>query len=402
MAVLAVNQKKCDLCGHCLKTCPFQAIIIENGKITINAACRFCQICLKNCPQKAIMMIDDARMQVNKDDWKGILVFVEHLEGKIHPVTLELIGKAKELAENIAHPVYAVLMGNGIWDLSAELLNYGVDRVLVYDAPELRYYRVDNYANVFEDCIRNLKPSVVLIGATSMGRSLAPRMATRFRTGLTADCTKLEMKPDTDLVQIRPAFGGNIMARIVTTHTRPQFATVRYKVMERARCVENPRGRVELRSMDPLKLQSKIRVLKVMPKEKQPNISDAEVLVVGGRGLKDQKDLTMLEELALLLKGQLAVTRPLVEAGWAPYTRQIGLSGRTVKPKLIITCGVSGAVQFTACMNTAAYIVAINKDSNANIFKIAHYGVVGDLYEVVPALIQIIQEEGKMQCATGK
>jgi electron transfer flavoprotein alpha subunit len=402
MAVLSVNQKKCNLCEICTKICPFGAIQIEAGKVAINAACKFCRLCLKKCPQGAIVVIDEARAQLNKDEWKGILVFVEHLEGKIHPVTLELIGKAKELARSIQHPVYAVFIGSGIQDIARELLNYGVDKILVYDYVELKYFKVDTYANAFENSIHKLKPAIVLVGATSVGRSLAPRIATRFRTGLTADCTKLQIKPNTDLVQIRPAFGGNIMAQIVTTNTRPQFATVRYKVMETAQCIINPDGKVEICTLEPEKLKSAIGVLKVVPKEKQLNISDIEVLVVGGRGLKEPKDLTMLEELASLLGGQVAVTRPLVEAGWVQYTRQIGLSGRTVKPKLIITCGVSGAIQFTACMNTSERILSINKDQNAPIFKLAHYGIVGDLYEVVPALIQKIKGEAKSQCLIAK
>jgi electron transfer flavoprotein alpha subunit len=203
------------------------------------------------------------------------------------------------------------------------------------------------------------------------------------------------VKPNTDLVQIRPAFGGNIMAQIITTHTRPQFATVRYRVMEPAVPVASPTGRVENRSLPDNMLVSRIKVLKVEPKQEQVNISDAEVLVVAGRGVKDRKDLSLLEELATLLGGQIAFTRPMVEAGWAPYTRQIGLSGRTVKPKLIITCGVSGAVQFTACMNTAGQIIAINTDRNAPIFKIAHYGIVGDLYQIVPALIAMLTTEAR-------
>jgi electron transfer flavoprotein alpha subunit len=232
------------------------------------------------------------------------------------------------------------------------------------------------------------------VGATSVGRSLAPRVAARFRTGLTADCTQLEMKPETDLVQIRPAFGGNIMARILTTHTRPQFATVRYKVMEPAACVDCPAGEVIRGEIGPGRLESRIKVVEVVAKEKRENISDAEVLVVAGRGVKKAADLTLLEELAGLLGGEIACTRPLVEAGWFSYTRQIGLSGRTVKPKLIITCGVSGAVQFTACMNGSERIFAINQDRTASIFKVAHYGIVGDLYQILPRLITTIREGG--------
>lgn len=388
MATLAVYEKKCNLCGTCIEACPFGALEIKDQKVEINASCRMCRICIKSCPQNAITLIDEARAHINKDDWKGILVYAEHIDGVVHPVTLELIGKARELASKIQHPVYCTIMGSGIMEEAENLLNYGVDRVLAYDDEQLRYYKADMYTNVFEDCINKVKPSIVLVGATSIGRSLAPRVAVRYRTGLTADCTRLDIRDDTDLVQIRPAFGGNIMAQIITPNSRPQFATVRYKVMDKADCYRNADAAVERMNINKGLLNSSIKVLKVIPKEKQPSISDAEFIIAGGRGLKEQKDLSLLEELTDLLGGQLAVTRPLVEAGWAPYTRQIGLSGRTVKPRLIITCGISGAVQFTASMNTAECIFAINEDKNAPIFKVAHYGVVGDLYEVLPLLIE--------------
>jgi electron transfer flavoprotein alpha subunit len=396
---LHIDMAKCNRCGNCTSACPFGAIAEEAGALIINAACKLCKICLKQCPAGAITLADaPARQGIDKNQWRGILVFVEHLDGAIHPVTLELIGKARTLAEPLGYPVYALFMGAAIQKQAAELLQYGVDKVLVYEDEALRHYRVDVYANVFEDCIGRLQPSIVLVGATSVGRSLAPRVAARFRTGLTADCTQLAVKPNSDLVQIRPAFGGNIMAQIITTRHRPQFATVRYKVMDPAACVAHPGGVVETVALDPERLQSRIKVLKVERKEQQPSISDAEVLVAAGRGVKNPADLELIQNLAALLGGQLAVTRPLVEAGWAPYTRQIGLSGRTVKPKLIITCGISGAVQFTACMNTAERIIAINSDKNAPIFKIAHYGIVGDLYRILPELIDRIQKEGPQSC----
>ena len=371
--------------------CPFKAISRQNDNIEIDAGCKMCKICLKNCPEKAIGLIDERRTTVNKEEWRGILVFVEHLAGNIHPVTIELIGKARELADAVRHPVYCLFMGHGISQQTQKLLRYPVDRVFVYEDQELAYFRVDTYANIFEDCLRKVKPSIVLVGATSVGRSLAPRVAARFRTGLTADCTTLEIRANTDLVQIRPAFGGNIMAQIITPDARPQFATVRYKVMTPAQQLTIPRGSIENCSVSPDKLKSELILRQVVMKEELPGISEAEVLVAAGRGVREQKDLALLEELATLLGGQLAATRPLVEMGWVHYTRQIGLSGRTVKPKLIITCGVSGAVQFSAGMNASECIVAINQDRNAPILAQAHYGVVGDLYEVIPLLLEKIK-----------
>ncbi len=398
MATHAINEKKCDLCGICVKACPFGALEIRNKKVEVTASCKMCRICIKNCPNNAIALIDEARASINKNEWKGILVYVEHTDGVVHPVTFELIGKAQQLASRIQHPVYCLFMGSGIMEEAENLLNYGVDRVFAYDDGQLRHYRADLYTNVFENCINKVKPSIVLVGATSIGRSLAPRVAVRYRTGLTADCTQLEVRSNTDLVQIRPAFGGNIMAQIITPNSRPQFATVRYKVMDKAGCGRNADAAVVRMEAGKSILKSSIKVLQVIAKEKLPSISDAEIIIAGGRGLKEQKDLSLLEDLAELLGGQVAVTRPLVEAGWAPYTRQIGLSGRTVKPRLIITCGISGAVQFTACMNTAEHIFAINRDKNAPIFKVAHYGVVGDLYEVLPGLIEKIKKEENITC----
>lgn len=398
MKKLVIYHEKCSLCSKCVQVCPFNAIELKNNRIEINSACKMCKICIKNCPEKAISLVESQRTMVDKNQWKGILVYVEHFNGDIHPVTLELIGKAKELAAKLGHSISCVFIGDNIHSKAKELVNYGVDKVYVYQHEELKHYRADVYANAFEDCILKAKPSIVLVGATLVGRSLAPRVSVRFRTGLTADCTSLEVRDNTDLVQIRPAFGGNIMAQIITPYTRPQFATVRYKIMNKAECVSDLNGTIEICSIFPFQFESRIKVLDTVPKEKIPSISDADVLVAGGRGLKNKKDLAMLEELASLLGGQVAVTRPLVEAGWAHYTQQIGLSGRTVKPKLIITCGISGAIQFTACMSSSEHIFAINTDKNAQIFKVAHYGVVGDLYQIIPELIKKIKKGDESLC----
>ena len=267
-----------------------------------------------------------------------------------------------------------------------------MDEIAVYDDPGLGFFRADAYAACVEDYILYSRPSVVLIGATALGRSLAPRISTRFHPGLTADCTALELRENTDLVQIRPAFGGNIMAQIVTEHTRPQFATVRYKVMEPHERFRDPRGEILARRIPKGVYDSPARSVQVKPIPPAKSISDAEILVVGGRGLQKESDLGLIRELAVALGGDWATTRPLVEKGWAPNDRQIGLSGRTVRPRLIITCGVSGAIQFTSCMNASEHIVAINTDGNAPIFDVAHVAIVDDLYKVVPDLIKQLKE----------
>lgn len=393
MAKIAVLERKCTGCGLCRDNCPFGAIDLVNGKPELNAACKVCGICVKNCPEKAIVKLETKVDHVDKSKWKDILVFTEVSGGRLHPVGLELIGKARELAGPVGFNVKAVLVGHGVADYAEELRHYGVTEVAVYDDPELGYYRADAYASCVEDYIKYAHPSVVLVGATALGRSLAPRLSTRFHTGLTADCTRLELRENSDLVQIRPAFGGNIMAQIVTTNTRPQFATVRYKVMNPAERSEEAAGSVLMRKIPAGVAESKASCVSVKAVPPKKSISDAEILVVGGRGLQKESDLDMIRELASLLGGDWATTRPLVEKGWTTNERQIGLSGRTVRPKLIITCGVSGAIQFTSCMNASDHIVAINNDRTAPIFDVAHIAIVDDLYKVVPELIAKLKEE---------
>ena len=388
MAGVIIDKIKCSLCGKCIEICPFNALERTGDEISINAACKMCRICVKNCPQSAISL-EGKKQTVKKGDWRGVLIYAEYFEGRLHPVTIELVGIGRRLAAEVDMPVYCLLIGHNVGDTPQKLLEYGVSEVFVYDDIRLSQFRVDAYANVFEDLIRNIKPSVVLVGSTSIGRSLAPRVATRCKTGLTADCTTLKIKPNTDLEQIRPAFGGNIMAQIVTPNTRPQFATVRYKVMDCAQAC-TPFGKITQRQVTDAIAASAIEVVRVVKKDAVPSITDATVLVVAGQGLREKEDLALIKDLAALLGGEYATTRPLVEKGWSDYTRQIGLSGRTVKPKLIITCGISGAIQFAACMKASERIIAINTDKSAPIFKIAHYGIVGDLYAVVPSLIEKI------------
>lgn len=391
MSGIVIDHSACINCGICISGCPFNALSDESGQVEVNAGCRVCKICIGLCPVKAISLQESIKKLINKDDYQGILVYVEHTDGKIHPVTYELIGKALELAKVIKQDVNCLFIGHDVHKAANELLAYGVKKVLVYQDQALRYFRVDNFANMFEDAIKRLMPNTVLVGATTTGRSLAPRVAVRFKTGLTADTTVLQMRPNTDLVQIRPAYGGNIMAQILTTKNRPQFATVRYKVMDSAKKVDHIDGEVILVDFDRSLLDSKIDILDIKRKEATFEISEAEVVVVAGSGVKDDKGMMLIEELAQLLNGVVGVTRPMVEKGKANYLHQIGLSGRTVKPKLIITCGVSGAIQFVAGMDSSETIMAINSDPEAPIFKCAHYGIVGDLYEILPRLINQIK-----------
>ncbi|NCB35097.1 MAG: electron transfer flavoprotein subunit alpha [Clostridia bacterium] len=393
MAQIAVIERKCTGCEQCVSACPFSAIDMIGGKAQMNAACKVCGLCLKQCPQGAIIRLETKVDSVDKTKWSDILVFAEQSEGSLHPVCLELIGEAQRLAAGKDQKVKAVILGGHVEDCAQELRHYGVDEVHVYEGEELSFFRADAFAACVEDCIKKIKPSVVLVGATALGRSLAPRLSTRFRTGLTADCTQLELKANTDLVQIRPAFGGNIMAQIVTPNTRPQFATVRYKVMEAPKRMEEEKGEVLRQRMPKAVRDSRVKLVSTDPVPKAANISDAEILVVAGRGLQKKEDLELVRELAGLLGGEYAVTRPLAEKGWESNARQIGLSGRTVRPKLIITFGVSGAIQFTAGMDQAEHIIAVNSDKDAPIFKLAHVCIVSDLYEVLPQMISKLKEK---------
>jgi len=400
MSKLICHQEKVNESNvkELLKVCPFGAIEYLDGKVEVNAGCKMCKLCVKKGPTGVMEFIETEAVKIDKSLWKGIGVYVDHVEGVIHPVTMELIGKAKELAAVVNFPVYCVFIGFNIKEKAEELLHYGVDEIFVYDYPELKDFRIEPYTAAFEDFVNKVKPSSLLVGATTIGRSLAPRVAARFRTGLTADCTMLKMKENTDLVQIRPAFGGNIMAQIICPNTRPQMSTVRYKVMNAPEKQCEAKGKITICEIDKDKLASNIEVLKVTKKETEENISDADIIIAVGRALKSEKDMVMVQELAELLHAQIAGTRPLVEAGWIDAKKQIGLSGRTVKPKLIITLGISGAVQFAAGMNGSERIFAINKDSNASIFNVAHYGIVGDIYEIVPQLINDIKNSNAEYC----
>ena len=391
MAGIIVNQSKITDIDGAIKLCPFSAIEYTNGEVQVNAACKMCMICVKKGPEGAFAFQEDKVEEIDKSLWNGVAVYVDHLDGDIHPVTLELIGKAKELAAKINHPVYAVFIGSNVTEKANDLLHYGVDEIFVYDNAALKDFKIEPYTAAFEDFINKTKPSTILVGATTLGRSLAPRVAARFKTGLTADCTILDVKDNTDLVQIRPAFGGNIMAQIITPNHRPQFATVRYKIFNAPEKSETTNGKVTVGTVPQDKLVSAIEILKIKQKEAEENISDAEVIVVAGRGIKKEKDLEMINELAKAIGGQVACTRPLIEAGWGDPKKQIGLSGRTVRPKLIITCAVSGSVQFKAGMSNSDVIIAIDEDPKAAIFDVAHYGIVGDIYQVIPSLLEKIK-----------
>ena len=369
--------------------CPFGAISYEGGKLDISSGCKMCKMCVRK-GQGLVDYVEETK-EIDKSLWKGICVYADCDRGKIHRVTFELIGKAKELASVTGHPVYALVIGHHAEQCAEQLRHYGVDKIFVYDHPEFADFRIEPYTAAFCDFIEKEKPSSILVGATNLGRQLAPRVAARCRTGLTADCTVLEMKENTDLVQIRPAFGGNIMAQIVTPNTRPQFCTARYKVFSEPKPSEEASGQIITMAVTEKMVQTGVKVLKTQEKPKDIDIAEAEVIVAVGRGASSSAMLEQAKELADLLGGVMACTRPLVENNTFDAKHQIGLSGRTVKPKLIITLGISGAVQFAAGMKSSDCIVAINAEASAPIFDVAHYCIAGDVNLIVPKLIEKIK-----------
>lgn len=371
--------------------CPFQAFSWDGASLCVSSGCRMCGQCVKRGPAGAVTIegADDPRPAVDKRAWRGIAVFADTTEHGIHPVTFELLGKARELAGQTGQPVYALLIGAPA-AATQDLIRHGADEVFFYDDPRLAAFLIEPYTAAFADFVERVRPSAILVGATNAGRSLAPRVAARFRTGLTADCTALEIRANTDLVQIRPAFGGNIMARIITPNHRPQLCTVRYKTFTALPARVDAAGKVTRMALRDDQLASRIRIVQEATRESGIDITGSEVLMAVGRGIRRKQDLDWLRSLAAELNAPLACTRPLVENGWFDPRLQIGLSGRTVSPKLILTVGISGSVQFVAGMKGAETIIAINADPQAAIFNVAHYAAVGDLYEILPNLVERI------------
>ena len=397
MGKLVINNDKItkEVAEKLISICPFNAIEYNDNKLDINSACKLCKMCVRKGPQGAITFQEDEvkAPSVNKDEWKGIAVFVELELDNVHPVVYELIGKARELVQVTKQEVYAVLIASKeqVEKYKDEILSYGVDKLFIYENELYKNFNMDRFASAMENFIETEKPSVVLYGGTPLGRSFAPKIASHFKTGLTADCTRLGMKENTDLIQVRPAFGGNIMAQIICTNTRPQMATVRYKIFQKP-AQGKAHGSVVYKETKNLKLDSMIKLLNIIRKERTEDISEADVIVACGRAFKSAEEMSIAYELADLLGGIVAVSRPMVEAGIKDAKYQIGLSGKTVAPKLIITLGISGAVQFVAGMSGSQLIISINKDPNASIFDVSHYGIVDDVFKVLPELIRLIKE----------
>ncbi len=361
----------------------------------VGDTCTLCGTCVEVCEVEALRIEEvDAPADLNIDDWSGIWVFIESRHGVIAPVSFELLGIGRKLADDRGVTLSAVLLGDDVEQYCDQLIAGGADTVQLVDDPALAQYREDVYGRVLERLIQKNKPEVVLAGATAIGRSVIPQVATALGAGLTADCTQLAIrKEDGMLLQTRPAFGGNIMATIECPRSRPQMATVRANVMAPLEPDSSRKGEVIQVRMEKEVFASSIEVLETIQAEQdQVNIQEVEVLVAGGRGLESEKGFEIIRELADELGGALAASRAAVDAGWVSYPHQVGQTGKTVCPKLYIACGISGAIQHAVGMQSAKTVVAINRDADAPIFDIATYGIVGDLFEVVPALTKKIKE----------
>lgn len=391
---IKVFTDKCYGCKVCIPSCPFGIIEIIDKKAVIKDGCNLCGACVTACKFKAIEITREVETTIDKSLYKGVWVFAEQRGGKLANVTLELLGEGRKLADELKEPLVAVILGKEIGPLAKRLIAHGADKVFLADAPELEQFLEDSYTQVIVDLVKKERPNIFLLGATAIGRSLAPKVAARLETGLTADCTGLEVNvAERNLLQTRPAFGGNLMATILCPNHRPQMATVRPKVFKPLTEDSSRTGEVVSVDLSSVKWDIRAKVLEVVKETGYVvNLEEANIIVSGGRGLCDPKNFAMVEELAKTLGGAVGASRAAVDAGWVPYAHQVGQTGKTVGPKIYFACGIHGAIQHMAGMSSSDIIIAINKNPDAPIFKIATYGIVGDVREILPMLTKEFQK----------
>ena len=395
---MAINiiADKCKGCSICVRECPFQAMsMTEAGgkKIAeVGMGCTNCGICVAKCPFGAIERTGTSMVNVDISQYHGVWVYAEQRDGKLMGVAIELLGEGRKLADAIGTELCAILVGDGCDDLVDELFAYGAEKVYYANRPELKNYTTDGYTAAVYRAVLKYKPEIVLYGATHIGRDLAPSVAVKCGTGLTADCTKLDIDPETkELRQTRPAFGGNLMATIICPNHRPQMSTVRPGVMQKPERVAGRKG--ELINLDVSFAEGDIRekVLEVVKGlTEQVSLTDAKIIVSGGAGLGRPEGFELIKQFADKLGGVVGSSRAAVDAGWIDHSHQVGQTGTTVKPQIYFACGISGAIQHLAGMQNSDYIVAINKNEDAPIFEVADYGIVGDLYKVIPAIMDAL------------
>ncbi|MBU4305353.1 MAG: electron transfer flavoprotein subunit alpha [Candidatus Omnitrophica bacterium] len=387
---IEVIQEKCVGCRMCVHACPFAAIDMLSNVAVINDKCVQCGACVESCKFDAIILRKHEEVEVSAEDYRDVWVFAEQKKGVVQSVVYELLGEGKKLAEKRKQKLVAVLLGENVTIEAQKLIGRGADKVYVLDAAVFKNYQADVYSKALTKLIQEHKPEIILTGATTIGRSLIPRVAVELKTGLTADCTGLDIDEERGLLlQTRPAFGGNIMATIICPNRRPQMATVRHKVMKEAEI--DPKHKGEIIKVDPKKFSFKSRttLLDIVEEiEETVNLTEADIIVSGGRGIGSAENFGLIEEFAKTIGAAVGASRAAVDSGYKPYSHQVGQTGKTVCPKVYFACGISGQIQHLVGMQSSDIIVAINKDPDAPIFKISTYGIVGNLFDILPALIK--------------
>jgi electron transfer flavoprotein alpha subunit len=386
---IIVDNEKCTGCGNCVSSCPFGLIDLVDGKIQVKEGCNLCGACRDACSFEAITL-EKPHVTIKTDNnANGVWVFAEQRRGAVKNVAYELLSRGRELADTLKTELGAVCLGHNVADID-RLIAYGADKVYLVDSPDLADNQEDYLTHKVVELIKEYKPEIVLAGATALGRSFIPRIASILNTGLTADCTGLDIDMEKRLLlQTRPTFGGNIMATILCPNKRPQMSTVRPRVFKKS--APNPKRKGQIIKVDFKKeaFTAKTRLLSFIEDlTEKVKLEDADIIVSGGRGLGKAENFKLLAELAEAMGAALGSSRAAVDEGWIPYSHQVGQTGKTVCPKLYIACGISGAIQHLAGMQTSDCIVAINDNPDAPIFQVAHYGIVGDLFQVVPLMIK--------------
>ncbi|PUU87502.1 electron transfer flavoprotein subunit alpha [Halanaerobium sp.] len=420
--MLIINDT-CVGCSVCVEKCPYNALSMKDGVAVVDQdKCTLCGACVKVCPVDSIEIEqNESKTAVDISEYSGVWVLAEQRNNELLNVSLELVSEGRKLADELNEKLTAVVLGSELSKAGKELVAQGADQVYIVEDEELLQYRTAPYTKVVAELINKCKPEIVLLGATHNGRDLGPRVSARINTGLTADCTKLAIDKERKiLLQTRPAFGGNLMATIICPEHRPQMSTVRPGVMTKEEADYNRTGQIEYLDADindkdlGAEVTKEGVILKFNPefgdedllteivqivKEAQHsvNLEQADIIVSGGRGVGDPDGFSVIENLAETLNGEVGASRAVVDEGWIDKEHQVGQTGKTVKPRLYIACGISGAIQHRAGMNNSDVIIAINTDAEASIFDICDYGIVGDLHKIVPMLSeafkQVLSEE---------
>jgi len=393
-----IDLEKCTGCRRCIRVCPADAIEIfftpEQQKI-LDELAKQAEAEVEVEPEEEAEREERARIAAKLKEYKGVWIFVEQTDGQPATVSWELLGVGAELAKTLGVELCTMVIGDQVEHLCQESFAYGASKVYLLDAPIFHYYRTEPYYKAICYLIERYKPEIVLVGATGLGRDLAGAVATDLMTGLTADCTGLSIDENRFLLQTRPAFGGNIMATIMTERTRPQMATVRPHVMPMPERKDDNKGEIIRESFDIKEEEIDVKVLEIIdtrkPGAEEVSVEAADVVVSGGRGVQSKENFKILQELADELGGVVGSSRSAVEAGWMPVERQVGQTGKTVRPKIYFACGISGAIQHLVGMQDSDVIIAINRDKQAPIFEVATYGIEGDLFQVVPAITERIR-----------